>query len=98
MLLLRLLTFGFGLLLCAVAENISVPNVDAAFHKSPKPFEIHVDRHFIENTRQRVEYARDPVFIGASGDGPSAEIFSTVRDFWVNEYNWNATEASINQK
>ncbi|KFX97022.1 hypothetical protein V490_03007 [Pseudogymnoascus sp. VKM F-3557] len=97
MLLLRLLTFGFGLLLCAVAE-ISVPNVNVAFHKSPKPFEIHVDRHFIENTRQRVANTRAPVFIGAKGDGPSTEIFSAVRDFWVNEYNWNATEESINQK
>lgn len=97
MLLLRFLTFGFGLLLCAVAE-ISVPNVNVTFHKSPKPFEIHVDRHFIDNTRQRVANTRAPVFIGARGDGPSSEIFSTVRDFWVNEYNWNATEESINQK
>ncbi|KAH7146974.1 Alpha/Beta hydrolase protein [Dactylonectria estremocensis] len=96
--LLPLLAFGFGPVLCAGAEKFSVPNVNAAFHKSPKPFEIHVDRNFIEDTRQRVAHARAPVFIDAIGDGPSGEIFTTVKDFWVNEYSWNATEASINQK
>ncbi|KAM0417315.1 hypothetical protein ACHAPT_012696 [Fusarium lateritium] len=98
--LLTLLTLGFGPILCAAAaaDKFSVPNVDATFHKSPKPFEIHVDRAFIEDTRQRVAHARAPVFMGAKGDGPSAEIFTAVRDYWVNEYNWNATEASINQK
>lgn len=96
--LLPLLAFGFSPVLCAGAEKFSVPNVNAAFHKSPMPFEIHVDRHFIEDTRQRVADARAPVFMDAIGDGPSGEIFTTVRDFWVNEYSWNATEASINQK
>ncbi|KAJ4318203.1 hypothetical protein N0V84_006959 [Fusarium piperis] len=97
--LFPLLTLGFSPILCAAAaDKFSVPNVDATFHKSPKPFEIHVDRGFIEDTRQRVAHARAPVFMGATGDGPSAENFTAVRDYWVNEYSWNATEASINQK
>ena len=96
--LLSLFIFGVSSVLCAAAENFSVPNVNVVFQKSPKPFEIDVDRRFIEDTRQRVAYARAPVFIDAINDGPSADIFTAVRDFWVNEYSWNATEASINEK
>jgi hypothetical protein len=97
--LLHLLTLGFGPILCAAAaDKFSLPNTDATFDKSPKPFEINVDRQFIENTRQRVAHARAPVFMGVKGDGPSSEIFTAVRDYWVNEYSWNATEAAINQK
>lgn len=95
---LLLSALGFTSVLCATAERFSVPNVNATFHKSPKPFEIHVDPHFIEETRQRVAHARAPVFMDAMNDGPSAEVFTTVREFWVNEYSWDATEASINQK
>ncbi|KAJ4174243.1 hypothetical protein NW754_004658 [Fusarium falciforme] len=97
--LLHLFTLGFVPTLCAAAaDKFSLPNTDATFGKSPKPFEINVDRQFIENTRQRVAHARAPVFMGVKGDGPSAEIFTAVRDYWVNEYSWNATEAAINQK
>ncbi|KAL2683343.1 hypothetical protein Neosp_007813 [[Neocosmospora] mangrovei] len=97
--LLHLFALGFGLILCAAAaDKFSLPNTDATFDKSPKPFEINVDRKFIEETRQRVANARAPVFIGIKGDGPSAENFTAVKDYWVNEYDWNATEAAINQK
>lgn len=98
--LLGLLTLGISPVLCsaAAAGNFSVPNVDATFQKSPKPFEIHVDRGFIEDTGQQVAHARAPVFMGAKGDRPSTKIFTTIRDYWANEYSWSATEASINQK
>jgi hypothetical protein len=98
--LIHLLAFGFGCcpVLCATADTFSLPHVNATFHKSPKPFRIDVDRNFIEDTRQRVAHARTPVFVNVTGDGPSAENFTTVRDFWVNEYDWNATESSINEK
>lgn len=97
--LLHLFTLGFVPALCAAAAaKFSVPNTDATFDTSLKLFEINVDQKFIEDTRQRVAHARAPVFMGVKGDGPSAEIFTTVRDYWVNEYSWNATEAAINQK
>lgn len=85
-------------ILCAAVDVFSLPNVDATFGKSPKPFEIHVDQDFIEDTRQRVAHARAPVFMGATGEGPSPKNYTNVRDFWVNEYDWNMTEASINKK
>ncbi len=84
--------------LCTAVDAFSVPNVNATFNKSPKPFEIRVDRNFIEDTRLRVAHARAPVFMGAIGEGPSPENYTNVRDYWVNEYDWNTTEASINRK
>lgn len=93
-----LLTLGLGPILAVAVEQFSVPNVEAIFETSPKPFEIHVDRQFIEETRLRVENTRSPVFLNAIGDGPSAENFTAIRDFWANEYSWNDTEAAINSK
>ncbi|KAG4253721.1 hypothetical protein FPRO03_07681 [Fusarium proliferatum] len=87
-----------GPLLCAASEPFSLPNVNATFATSPKPFKIHIERDFIEETRQRVVHTRSPLFINVSSDGPGVENFTSVRDFWVNEYDWNATEASINKR
>ncbi|KLO80309.1 epoxide hydrolase [Fusarium fujikuroi] len=87
-----------GPLLCAASEPFSLPNVNATFATSPKPFQIHVERDFIEETRQRVAHTRSPLFINVLSDGPGVENFTSVRDFWVNEYDWNATEASINKR
>ncbi|KAI5461852.1 Alpha/Beta hydrolase protein [Mariannaea sp. PMI_226] len=97
MLLLALLTFGLGPL-CSTAQKFSVPNVNATFEKSPKPFKFHVDRDFIEDTRQRVLHARAPDFIGAKTDGPGPQNFTMIRNFWVNNYTWDDVEASINDK
>ncbi|RFU79701.1 epoxide hydrolase [Trichoderma arundinaceum] len=96
MILLRIIAFGN--ILCAAADIFRLPNINATFHKSPTPFRIHVDRDFIEDTRQRVAHARAPVFIGATDEGPSPENFTNVRDYWANDYNWNSAEASINKK
>ncbi|RSL56748.1 hypothetical protein CEP54_008662 [Fusarium duplospermum] len=97
--LFTLLALGLSPILCAAAaDKFSVPNVDATFDKSPEPFEIRVDPGFIEETRQRVAHARAPVFMGIESDGPGAEIFNTVQEYRVNEFDWNATEATINQK
>lgn len=96
--LLHLLTYGFASLLWTAADTFLIPNVNASFSNSPEPFRIHVDRNFIEDTRQRVAHTRVPLFMNVTSDGPNAENFTRVRDFWVNEYSWNATEASINDK
>lgn len=95
---LYVLIFSVGSLLCAASEPFSLPNVNATFAKSPKPFRIHVERDFIEDTRKRVAHTRSPLSINVPSDGPGVEKFTNVRDFWVNEYDWNATEASINKR
>ncbi|KAH8897680.1 alpha/beta-hydrolase [Thozetella sp. PMI_491] len=95
---LHLLIFGCGPALCAATESFLIPNVNATFSKTPTPFKIYVDRSFIEDTRQRVAHARAPVFLNATGDGPGAVDFNNIRNFWTNEYSWDAVEASINAK
>lgn len=82
----------------AAAEAPALPNVKASFEESPKPFNISVDRDFIEDTRRRVEQTRPPHTIGAPDEGPSYENFTNIRDFWAKEYDWDAVEASINGK
>ncbi|KAI5460960.1 Alpha/Beta hydrolase protein [Mariannaea sp. PMI_226] len=96
--MITLLVFTLCSVVCAAADAFSLPNVNATFSKSPKAFNIHVDRNFIDETRQRAAHSRAPVFIGATGEGPSSENFTAVRDYWANEYDWNKTEASINKK
>ncbi|KAL7943590.1 alpha/beta-hydrolase [Trichoderma barbatum] len=93
-----LIIFTVFTILCAAVDVFSLPNVNVTFHKSPKPFAIRVDRGFIEDTRQRVANARAPIFMGATGEGPSPENYTNIRDYWANEYNWNMTEAAINKK
>lgn len=80
------------------AHDFSIPNVAATFKNSPTPFKLRVDPKFIEDTRRRVEITRAPHSIGAFGDGPSIDNLTTIRDYWINEYNWEKTQDSINRK
>ncbi|PNP45074.1 hypothetical protein TGAMA5MH_03123 [Trichoderma gamsii] len=83
---------------CDASQNFSIPNVVASFSSTPKPFKINVDPQFIEDTRRRVKATRAPVSIGEEDDGPSLANFTAIRDYWVNEYNWEKTQDSINQR
>ncbi|KAM0473671.1 hypothetical protein ACHAPX_008076 [Trichoderma viride] len=52
----------------------------------------------MEDTRLRVKATRAPVSIGDVDDGPTLANFTAIRDYWVNEYNWEKTQKSINQR
>lgn len=84
--------------LCGALQNFSIPNVAASFYSTPKPFKINVDPKFIEDTRRRVEITRAPISIGDVDDGPTLNNFTVIRDYWVNEYNWEKVQESINQR
>jgi hypothetical protein len=79
-----------------------LPNVKAKFGSSPAPFEIDVDPVFIEELRQRVYQARAPIPIEGldpeDDDGPILANFTTIKDYWTDEYNWEAVQDSINQR
>lgn len=83
---------------CDASQNFSIPNVAASFYNTPKPFKINVDPKFIEDTRRRVEITRAPISIGNVDDGPTLDNFTVIKDYWVNEYNWEKTQESINQR
>lgn len=97
MFFLIVFTFAFGAI-CAATQTFSIPHVNITFDKSPTPFTIYVDRDFIEDTRQRVAHTRAPDFIGVTDEGPAANNYTLVKDFWVNEYSWEKAEAAINEQ
>ncbi|EGR46208.1 uncharacterized protein TRIREDRAFT_66859 [Trichoderma reesei QM6a] len=77
----------------------SIPNVNATFSKSPKPFVLRVNKDFIDDTRQRVLTARSPIFLETTTyEGPSRDNFTHVQEYWVQEYNWTRVEESINKQ
>lgn len=78
------------LLLSATTSIQGFENFNATFGSSPQPFEIDVDPGFIEETRLKASLTRYAVDIEIADfeDGPPRHNVSTVRDFWVDEYDW----------
>lgn len=86
-----------------VAESSSLlANVRATFGNSPAPFAIDVEPRFIDDIRNRVSHTRAPIPIEgldpAGSDGPTLANFTSIRDYWIDEYDWYATQASINSR
>ena len=79
-----------------------LPNIQATYGQSPAPFQLNVDQSFIERQRELVAGTRVPVPIDGLDppydDGPTLANFTRIRDYWVDEYDWNSVQASINQK
>lgn len=57
---------------------------------------------FIDDVRYRVQNTRVPVAPGGfeptSADGPTLANFTTLRDYWLDEYDWFAEQTAINDK
>ncbi|KAH8705876.1 Alpha/Beta hydrolase protein [Talaromyces proteolyticus] len=72
----------------------------ANFSDSPQPFNIDVDKDFIDNTVLKASLTRfvTPVDEKEYLEGPPVHNATTVRDYWVNEYNWYNTQNRLNQK
>ncbi|CZR61773.1 related to epoxide hydrolase [Phialocephala subalpina] len=74
-------------------------NFKATFGATPRPFKIQVDPEFIRITKLKASLTRyttdinQPDFV----DGPPRHNISTIRDYWVNEYDWYSIEQEINQ-
>ncbi|KAL9593328.1 MAG: hypothetical protein Q9219_007599 [cf. Caloplaca sp. 3 TL-2023] len=75
-------------------------NFEATYGISPAPFKINVRPEFIAQTLQKVSltrYTRDidqPDLV----DGPRKHNVSTVRDYWVNQYNWFDVQDYLNKR
>lgn len=72
----------------------------ATFSKSPAPFMIDVDKTFIEETAQRVKLTRFPVEIDQPDllDGPPVHKATSVRDYWMHDYDWSAVQKELNEQ
>lgn len=79
-----------------------IPTIRAEYGDSPAPFTLDVEPRFVDEVRYRVKNARSPVFPGGfeptASDGPTLSNFTTLRDYWTDEYDWYAEQAAINKK
>ena len=73
---------------------------DATYGSSPAPFKINVHRSFIEETILKVSHTRyavdvdEPVF----SSGPSRHNVTTIRDYWINHYDWFGVQDQLNAR
>lgn len=102
----NMVSFNVALSACSLLLGSSLaqllPNVNATFGDSPAPFKIDVDLAFIEAIRVQVRFARAPIPIDGiqpqGSDGPPLNNFTTVQNYWLNSYSWQATQARINRQ
>ena len=72
----------------------------AKFGASPAPFKIDLEPEFVHQTKLKASltrYASDlnqPDFV----DGPPQHNVSTVRDYWVEKYDWFDVQNQLNAK
>ncbi len=74
-------------------------NFKATFEEIPQPFTIQVDPEFIKSTILKASLTRYTQDIEQADfvDGPPKHNVSTIRDYWVNHYDWPSIEYEINQ-
>jgi hypothetical protein len=82
-----------------VHGSISVP-FQWNFSESPRPFVVNVEKEFIDNTRLKASLTRfvTPIQEPDPLEGPSVYNATIIRDYWVNEYDWDKVEKHLNQK
>ena len=85
-----------------VQASSPLPNIRATYGSSPAPFTIGVEPRFIDDARRRVTNSRSPIPPGsyelAYSEGPTVANFTTLRDYWLDHYDWFAEQATINSK
>ena len=70
----------------------------ASFGSSPAPFQIDVDPAFIASTKLKASLTRYAVDLDQPdfADGPPRHNVTTVRDYWVNKYDWFEVQRDLN--
>ncbi|KAH6663508.1 Alpha/Beta hydrolase protein [Halenospora varia] len=81
-------------------KEYPINNFRASFGSTPTPFVIDVDPTFIAATRIKASFTRYTSDIDQPEwlDGPPKHSISTIRDFWVEKYDWFAVQQTINQE
>ena len=102
---MSLLTLGYNslrllLIVALTAKSVLSQNSRATFGNSPAPFKIDVDPAFIQETVLKASLTRYAIDIEgpAMQDGPSRENTTTVRDYWVNHYDWFRIQDRLNKQ
>ena len=77
-----------------------LPNVNTIFGSSPAPLQIDVDPDFIAMTKLQASMTRFPTDVEQPDftDGTPVHNATTIRDYWVDEYDWNQEQAYLNKR
>lgn len=72
----------------------------ANFGTAPSPFTIDVKEAFITKTKEKLALTRfaDDMEQEDLLDGPTRHNASSIRDFWLDEYDWYETQDSLNDR
>jgi hypothetical protein len=87
-------------LLLSCVHGQFIPEIDATYSLTPKPFTLEVNPSFIETTRLKVQLGRIANDLGVPPfiDGISTEMAQTLQTYWVDEFNWTSVQEQINKK
>lgn len=87
-------------LLWSCVHGQFIPEIDATYASTPKPFTLKVNPSFIETTRLKVQLGRIANDMGVLPftDGVSTEMAQTLQNYWVDEFNWTSVQEQINKK
>lgn len=86
--------------LLAVAHNALALEWSATYGHTPAPFTLSVNPEIIALAHQKAILTRHPVDVEQPdwSDGPPVHNATSVRDYWVNEYDWSKTQEGINSQ
>ena len=98
-----LLTKYLSLTVIVTALSVSVladDNFNANYGTSPAPFKIDVHSSFIDKTIQKVALTRYTVDVEEPdlASGPPRHNVTTVRDYWLDHYDWFRVQDQLNQR
>lgn len=73
---------------------------NASYPAAPAPFEIAVKPEFIALTKLKASLTRFPVDVQQPDwtDGPPVHNATSVRNYWVDEYDWVQVQNELNSK
>ena len=98
-LLKKYLTLAFTVTALSVSV-LADDNFNANYGTSPAPFKIDVHPGFINTTLQKVSLTRYTVDVEEPdlASGPPRHNVTTVRDYWLNHYDWFRVQDQLNQR
>ncbi len=70
-----------------------------ALRRGPQPFKINVPEEILADLRERLAHTRWPDEVDGAGWDYGTELtyMQELVDYWLNEYDWRAQEAALNQ-
>jgi hypothetical protein len=83
----------------AIAHTLAL-EWSATYGHKPAPFKLAVNPEIISLAHQKAALTRFPVDVKQPDwtDGPPVHNATSIRDYWVNTYNWSEVQSEINSQ